>query len=549
MSTSAGKGTSRMRRLHRSLSFESLENRTLLCSSIVPAPAFPGAEGFGANTIGGRGGRLIEVTNLNDSGPGSLRAAVAAEGARIIVFRVAGTIELQKSLKIDNPFITIAGQSAPGGGITLKGHELRIRTHDVIVRYLRIRTGPTANEDAVQLLGAENVILDHNSFSWSTDENAAATNGSKSITFQWNLLTEGLHNSTHSEGAHSKGALFSGSTNLSIHHNLFAHNDARNPRIGSSDNANGVQMVDVVNNVIYNWGGRATEVKDFVKANIVGNYYKLGPNSSGYIDDETPEVMAFSGDTNRSIYIEGNYGPTCPAGCADDWKMVGRSGGDALRRADQSTSRHPAPMVTTTSAQVAFDRVLAEAGAILPARDVVDQRVIRDVINGTGQIIDDPAQVRGWPTLDSGSPPPVDSDHDGAPDDWEMLYGLNPNDPVDGAQDVDCDGYTNVEEFLNRTIPVADPPLIGDSNGDGVFDSGDLVKVLQADKYDDGIDGNATFEEGDWNQDGDFDSSDLVLAFQSGHYVAAAVPLGIQIAVDGLMAKDNDGNKAQAFNT
>ena len=151
--------------------------------------AFPGAEGFGAFATGGRGGTVYEVTNLNDSGPGSLRAVVETEGPRIVVFRVGGTIELQESLKIDDPYITIAGQSAPGDGITLKGYELRIRTHDVIVRYLRIRSGPSAAQDSVQLLGAERVILDHNSFSWATDENASATQGSKDVTFQWNIFS------------------------------------------------------------------------------------------------------------------------------------------------------------------------------------------------------------------------------------------------------------------------------------------------------------------------------------------------------------------------
>ncbi len=460
-----------------------VDDGVLSSADIVTAPAFPGAEGFGAQTIGGRGGRVIEVTNLNDDGPGSLRSAVEAEGARIVVFRVSGTIELEESLKIENPFLTIAGQSAPGDGITLKGYELRIRTHDVIIRYLRIRIGPTANEDAVQLLGAENVILDHNSFSWATDENASATAGSRNITFQWNLITEGLNNSTHSEGSHSKGSLLSGSTNLSVHHNLFAHNDARNPRIGSSDNSYGIQVADVVNNVIYNWGTRATEVKDFVNANIVGNYYKLGPSSVGYTEDDTPEVMLHGSDTDRSLFVEGNYGPTCPTGCADNWNMVGESDGDAVSRVQQSTSRHPAPLVTTSSAQMAFDQVLAEAGAILPDRDAVDERVISDVINGTGQLIDDPAEVGGWPTLAS-STPPVDSDHDGAPDQWEILYGFNPNEPADGSQDADGDGYTNVEEFLNNTIPLADLlPVALDDAATTSTNAAVTIPVLDNDQF------------------------------------------------------------------
>ena len=225
--------------------------------------------------------------------------AIEAEGPRIVVFRVGGTIELQQSLKISNPYITIAGQSAPGDGITLKNYELSIRTHDVIIRYLRVRTGPTPEEDSIQLLGAERVILDHNSFSWATDENASATQGSSHITFQWNIISEGLHDSTHPTGPHSKGSLFSDSTNISVHHNLYAHNDSRSPRLGSSDDSYGIQVADVVNNVFYNWGARATEVKDFVNANIVSNYYKLGPDSTGYTDEGIPEVMLFGNDIDR----------------------------------------------------------------------------------------------------------------------------------------------------------------------------------------------------------------------------------------------------------
>lgn len=426
--------------------------------------AFPGAEGFGANTPGGRGGQVIEVTHLNDSGVGSLRAAIEAVGPRIVVFRVGGTIELQDELEITHPFITIAGQTAPGDGITIKNHDLRIDTHDVIIRYLRLRSGPGGSQDAVHVGdGAHNIILDHNSFSWATDENASATGGAHDVTFQWNIISEGLSNSTHPEGPHSRGSLFADSTNISVHHNLYAHNEARNPRIGNADNTYGTQTVDVVNNVIYNWGKRATEIKDFVQANIVNNYYRLGPDSTGYTVDGTPEVSVFGANaTSRSIFIDGNVGPTCPAGCVDDWVMVGLSSGAPISVQQQSATRHEAPLVTTTTAEVAFDQVLASAGAILPARDSVDQRVIDDVVHGTGSIIDDPADVGGWPLFQSGTPP-TDTDHDGSPDAWELLYGFDPDDPADGSQDADGDGYTNVEEYLNSTIPISEiPPSAND---------------------------------------------------------------------------------------
>jgi len=289
-------------------------------SLALAAPAFPGAEGFGANSIGGRGGTVIEVTNLNNSGPGSLRAAVEASGPRIVVFRVSGTIILKTGLTILNPYITIAGQTAPGGGITLRNDRsngaptLDIRTHDVIIRYIRMRTGPGGDDSLlIYTSPAYNVMIDHISASWGVDENVNIWGNVRDVTIQWSIISEGLKNSTHPEGdpgGHSMGFLVgSGSRNISFHHNVLAHNDARNPKWdGSHEQA----VYDFVNNVIYNWGAYATAVSGNAKTNVVGNYYKRGSDSSGYTSLGRREVIRWQDDPGWSLLIEGNVGPTCP---------------------------------------------------------------------------------------------------------------------------------------------------------------------------------------------------------------------------------------------
>jgi len=428
-------------------------------SLALAAPAFPGAEGFGANSIGGRGGTVIEVTNLNDSGRGSFRAAIEASGPRIVVFRVGGTIELRSSLIITNPFITIAGQTAPGGGITLKSGStinaaLLIQAHDVIVRYLRMRPG-AAGQDGIEILynTAYNVIIDHCSISWAVDENVSTWYDPHDVTIQWSIISEGLDCSTHPQGCHSMGMIFGskGSRNISVHHNLFAHNAERNPRVKTSG------TVDVVNNLIYNprfgragdWGpSHITNDYAKVPINYVGNYYKAGIDSG-----RADYYVSGYGAT----YLEGNITPRRPSNDMD--KSVG-----VIRPVDSGSvvsTRNAAPPITTSSAFNAYDQILAEAGANMgldasgswySRRDAVDERIVNDVIQGTGRIIDDPSQVGGWPVLPSGTPP-QDSDHDGMPDNWEIANNFNPNDPSDGPRDNDGNGYTNVEEYLNSPVP------------------------------------------------------------------------------------------------
>jgi pectate lyase len=440
---------------------EGASSPTVKPAMVLPLPAFPGAEGFGTNAVGGRGGRVIEVTNLKDSGPGSLRAAIEVDGPRIVVFRTGGTVELQSGLEVTNPFITIAGQTAPGGGITLKNHSsndetpLMILTHDVIVRYVRVRPGPGGQPDGILIYqnGAHNVILDHCSISWAVDENIGTWGDPYDITIQWSIISEGLFDSTHPEGPHSMGMLLgsNGSHNISVHHNLFIHNSERNPRIRTSG------LVDVVNNVVYNYGIDAARLSNHdsnLPVNCVANYVKRGADSklSSYEVELSPPTGSFT----YSVFVKGNIGPHRPTDGLDEALVVAPED-----RGSVVPGRHEAPTVTTTSAFTAYDQILDGAGATIGLdsqgnsfwrRDAVDERIVNDVRNGTGGIIDDPSDVGGWPELAAGIAP-RDSDHDGMPDDWEGMWGFHPCNAADGSGDADGDGYTNVEEYLNGTDP------------------------------------------------------------------------------------------------
>lgn len=406
-------------------------------------PAFPGAEGFGATTSGGRYGTIVRVTNLNDSGPGSLREALGMTVPRIVVFDVSGTITLESAVRINNPFITVAGQTAPGDGIALRKFGLEIRTHNVVARHLRLRTGAEADNRlrAVLLRDASNVVVDHCSIAWGPDENFSLGGTSHDVTLQRCLLAEGLYETGNPLGPHSSGFIQNpGVTNVSLHHNLFAHHDFRNPYVEAN-------LVDIRNNVVYNYGRIAghlgkednpTTAFPDVFANWIGNYVKAGLNS----DPATQSVLL---QPNRVVhlYVEDNIDPLCDPTLAGDWCVVNGVEADA-----RVLTPFDAPLVTTLSATQVFDDVLDDVGALIPSRDSVDERITNDVRNGTGTIIDDPSQVGGWPELLSDTPL-LDSDNDGMPDDWELTNGFNPTYPDDGKLDADGDGYTNVEEYLN----------------------------------------------------------------------------------------------------
>ncbi|HWP40184.1 MAG TPA: hypothetical protein VNL70_04615, partial [Tepidisphaeraceae bacterium] len=400
--------------------------------------AFPEAEGFGAYTPGGRGGKVLFVTNLEDSGPGSLRQAVETPGPRTVIFRVGGTIQLKKRLSIKEPFITIAGQTAPGDGICLAGYDLLIGTHDVIVRYIRCRPGDLTpgERDAISVFAAENIIVDHCSASWGNDEQLS-TWKSRLVTVQWSFITEALHNSTHHKGNHGFGSLIQ-CEGASYHHNLYAHNRSRNPRPGSG-------RIDFRNNVIYNWNGMAGYAEDNKQqVNYVNNWLKPGPSTVEHRD-----IAFHTGRSNCFYYVSGNVFEGLVAEGESDLRIFRvRNGGNIVDRPFDF------PPVKTDPATVAMKRVLAEAGATLPRRDAVDARIVSDVIHGTGRHIDSQSQVGGWPELKS-APAPPDADDDGMPDAWEQAHNFNPSDASDNNLDADGDGYTNLEECLNMTNPHA----------------------------------------------------------------------------------------------
>lgn len=416
-------------------------------------PAFPGAEGYGKYTVGGRGGKVYVVTNLNDSGPGSLRAAVQASGPRIVVFAVSGNILLKSPLDITNPYITIAGQTAPGEGITISGAPVNIRTHQVIIRYIRVRLGDFNNyeSDALGGRGVSDVIIDHVSASWSVDE-CVSFYEVENVTVQWSFITESLRGSLHAKGNHGYGGIWGG--HASFHHNLLAHHSSRNPRIGTQTE----KAVDIRNNVIYNWGFNSAYGGENGLVNLVANYYKQGPGTNrGSVSYRIVEIS-----DGGQWYIADNYMHGYPEVTADNW-----AGGVQPRLDRLADVRHetefPVPYVATHTAEEAYELVLAHGGASLPARDAIDRRIVEEVRDGTATygglvtgldsgIIDSQEDVGGLVFLRSFRAP-LDSDQDGIPDWWVIKHGFTPYGGLDQAGDLDSDGYTNIEEYLNGTDP------------------------------------------------------------------------------------------------
>ncbi len=421
-------------------------------------PAFPGAEGFGAYTPGGRGGRVVEVTNLDSSGPGSLQAACDTKGPRIIVFRVSGMI--QGPVYVREPFVTIAGQSSPGDGICIKRGGLSIGTNDVVVRYLRVRPGDhpfgvsPADRDAIGLsgAGAKNVIVDHCSASWGIDENVQTWGGPRNVTFQWLITSEALGDSLHPKGPHSMGMILGSDSNtVSVHHCLFAHNNGRHPytNMGKSKQRS---LVDLRNNVVYCFerGVSATGGGN-VTFNYVGNLILAGSDAPQYA--YAFWLMPYGHDT--TIYAEDNIWPGMPTDPDARRRMMVHAGSSSPTPLP-NTMRLPGPAatppITALPAAEILEPVLAFAGCTRPVRDVVDARIVEELRTRTGRLIDSQDEVGGWPTYAATEPPP-DTDHDGMTDAWEQGHGLNATDPADGPMDRDGDGYTNVEEFLNLTDP------------------------------------------------------------------------------------------------
>jgi pectate lyase len=438
-------------------------------------PAFPGAWGGGMFTTGGRGGEIIEVTHLEDHGPGSFRAAIEAEGPRIVVFRVAGKILLSSDIDINNPDITIAGQSAPGDGICLADHSLNINTHNVILRHLRVRRGRPEGGQGSDNIGGNpegRIIVDHCTASWGMDENLSLYRHMKpmpdgtsiklpvvNLTVQYCISSEALNARNHAFGGTWGGR------DSTFHHNLFASNTGRNPSIGMSGE------FDYRNNVIFNWRHRTMDGGDETSMmNVINNYYKPGPATNENMRNVIARIESRDmyspgrrweagnwypnmGKRPGKWYVAGNYFAGYPEITANNWK--GMRGPEEIARVNTPFEGWP---VNQESALDAYDTVLAKAGATLPRRDAVDTRVT-DMVR-TGKVITekgiviDPAEVGGYPEYAfSPEEVPVDTDSDGMPDAWEKEHGLDPNQAADNRLDSDGDGYTNVEEFLNGTNP------------------------------------------------------------------------------------------------
>jgi len=464
-------------------------------------PAFPGAEGGGMYSFGGRGGRVIVVTNLNDDGPGSFRAACEAAGPRIVIFNVAGIIRLTDRIRVRAPYITIAGNTAPGDGVCIAGNTVELETHDIVIRHMRFRRGAMDAADRNDAFGGNpvgNLMIDHVSASWGLDENMSMYRHmyrppgggpelklpTVNVTIQHSIFSEALNTYHHAFGSTIGGL------NSTFHRNLWANNTGRNPSVGMYGD------FTFVNNVLFNYRHRTIDGGDQRSFfNIINNYLKPGPGTP----DSPVRFRLLKPESERSktvidnfgrAHVSGNVVEGNPSVSRDNWdggvqpevRTLNRA--DVLAKIKAETPFAHAPL-TITTAEAAFSYVLAHAGATLPVRDAVDQRVtamVRDGKVGKAEatpedsarasaagyaekwvkeleagvrvgFITNPAQVGGYPNY-TGKPY-VDTDGDGLPDSWETAHGLNPNDVSDAVGDLNGDGYTNIEDFINGLDPRA----------------------------------------------------------------------------------------------
>lgn len=464
-------------------------------------PVFPGAEGGGMYSFGGRGGRVIVVTNLNDDGPGSFRAACEAAGPRIVVFNVAGIIRLTDRIRVRAPYITIAGNTAPGDGVCIAGNTVELETHDIVIRHMRFRRGAMDAADRNDAFGGNpvgNLMIDHVSASWGLDENMSMYRHmyrppgggpelklpTVNVTIQHSIFSEALNTYHHAFGSTIGGL------NSTFHRNLWANNTGRNPSVGMYGD------FTFVNNVLFNYRHRTIDGGDQRSFfNIINNYLKPGPGTP----DSPVRFRLLKPESERSKTVIDNFGRAHVAGnvvegnptvSRDNWDGGVQPEVRALNRADVLAKiKAEAPFahapLTITTAEAAFPYVLAHAGATLPVRDAVDQRVTAMVRNGkvgkaeaTAEdsarasaagyaekwvkeleagvrvgFITNSAQVGGYPTY-TGKPY-VDTDGDGLPDSWETTHGLNAKDATDAVGDLNGDGYTNIEDFINGLDPRA----------------------------------------------------------------------------------------------
>lgn len=439
--------------------------------------AFPGAEGFGKYTTGGRGGKVYIVSNLNDNGPGSLREAVVAKGKRIIVFAVSGTIHLEKKLFIKAD-VTIAGQTAPGDGICLADYPVSLSGDNIIIRYLRFRMGDryqsqqgkvdgSGGDDAFSSSRRKHIIIDHCSMSWSTDE-VCSVYGGDSTTLQWNIISEPLNYSYHFETGdtdwehHGYGGIWGGS-HLSAHHNLFAHCISRNPRFNGARLGAEDEFVDYRNNVIYNWEHNNVYGGEGGRYNVVNNYYKYGPATNKnvryrIVNPSKTEKIPFG-----KFFVDGNYVDGAADISKNNWNGIdmGKKATAEEKKEAIVNNAFPAEAIPEQSAVDAYNCILQCGGASFPKRDTMDQRIINNVKNRTGKIVD----VQGgyphgtaydqtknaWPSLQS-LPALADTDKDGMPDEWEKKKRLNISNDADAKEYTLDKNYTNIEVYINGLL-------------------------------------------------------------------------------------------------
>ena len=446
-------------------------------SGLSPVKAFPGAMGFGTDTPGGRGGKVIYVTNLNDSGAGTLRAALQDASPRTVLFKVSGTITLLSDIIVKKPFLTIAGQTAPGEGVQIKGAQIKIATHDVIIRYLKMRAGDEitnsdpADRDSVTLnhdSNAYNIVVDHSTLIWGPDIGGLTfLNGAHDATVSNSILGEGLYISNHPEAlqaqtGHSMAmniTELSSSyhpTRITVHHNLLTTSSDRNPRVIGGEN------IDIVNNVIYNWRTSPSQGNPR-SLNLVKNYYIKGPMTTKSASMVAWLPRAESGAALRTgtVFESGNL--------TEGFSTVRGGASNVYAR----TLFMPYSIPVEDSPQDAYNKIVNDAGAnrqvggadgtIVAIRDSVDQRIINNLAARTGTFVNgvNANGVGGfpsiaWPTLVAGTAA-TDNDNDGMPDAWENLYFGNTSSgsTTDSKADLDADGYTDLEEYLNGTNPTA----------------------------------------------------------------------------------------------
>ncbi|MEJ5104015.1 pectate lyase [Chryseobacterium sp. MYb328] len=436
--------------------------------------SFPGAEGFGRFTTGGRGGKVYFVTNLKDDhSEGTLRYALNQKGPRYIVFKTSGTIYLESPLKIKKGNVTIAGQTAPGDGITIANYETFVAADNVIIRYLRFRMGDQKKfeGDALGARFIKNLMVDHCSMSWSTDETVSIY-ANENTTLQWCIIAESLRNSFHQKGAHGYGGI-AGGKGASFHHNIYAHHDSRNPRLGEYAGSKFAltDLTDFRNNVIYNWGHNSLYGGEGMNVNIINNYYKPGPATITRqrivaIDkNENPKTEVYN--IWGKYYIHGNVVEGSPETTKDNWKegvfnqmKLSYNLTEKDKNAIRINQSHDIKNnIITHSAQEAYEKTIQYGGASL-IRDAVDLHVIKDIGTGsftytgskgsTNGIIDSQEDVGGFPNLRQEQSL-LDSDNDGMPDEWEIRHHLDPKSANANGRDLDKN-YDNIEVYFNDIV-------------------------------------------------------------------------------------------------